>query len=154
MTEIFILDTEDHPQEDSEDEEDRPQEESEDDLEVCAQCNLGEDDSDEEPGWTGCDICPRWYHRNCLPTDFQTDADLSLLTRGQPNPKLFRCPSCPIIKLCVVCFMEGEQESDFATCDNCSGIYHRDCLPEAHYTEFVTYRQSHRKWYCGRCYEE
>ena len=75
---------------------------------LCPGCQLGGDDGISL--WYGCDVCPKWWHRNCLPREHQLQAEFST----KDKTRTFRCPHCPQIKLCNVCFVEGE--SDYAQC--------------------------------------
>ena len=47
--------------------------------------------------------------RHCLSTEFQTMADLSCIDETTK----FLCPACPVEKLYVVCFVQGENVIDF-----------------------------------------
>ena len=62
----------------------------------CHQCNIGVEKGDDLINivWYGCDVCPKWWHRHCLPTHFQAQADLSCMDQSTD----FRCPSCPLEK--------------------------------------------------------
>ena len=119
--------------------------ETEYDCEVlCPGCSLGDDIS---VTWYGCDICPAWWHRQCLPQDLQEKADASTKDKSI----IFRCPQCPLLKMCGVCFIEGENSHEFAQCSNCKAYYHFDCLPEAVFRAFEVFKQNKLKWYCSQC---
>ena len=97
--------------------------------------------------WYGCDICHRWWHRHCLSSELQTIADLSCFD----NDTVFRCPACPPLTLCAVCFIEGTDTKQFAQCQNCFTNYHTDCLPQEHYTEYALFQNLGKDWFCSRC---
>ena len=111
---------------------------------LCPGCQLGDDDTNSLL-WYGCDVCPKWWHRDCLPKEHQLQADISTT---QPT-QTFRCPHCPILKLCNVCFVEGE--TDFAQCCHCKSFYHFDCLPQAVFRAFQVFKEKNLKWYCSHC---
>ena len=119
----------------------------------CPECNMPEEVGEEELGihWYGCDVCPRWWHRHCLPHDYQATADLSTM---DPQGTTFRCPACPISKLCVTCFIEGQNMNDFIQCGNCFSYNHIDCLPDKHYAEVKICKQNNTKWFCFHCHVE
>ena len=48
-----------------------------DNRDVCIVCMVGDR---PEYTWVGCDRCDKWYHYECLPSNVQTDIDLSLVT--------------------------------------------------------------------------
>ncbi|XP_033727644.1 uncharacterized protein LOC117316975 [Pecten maximus] len=52
-----------------------------DEIYTCQVCNIRGHCNDEEVGilWVGCDGCDRWFHRDCLNYQEQTDVDLSLI---------------------------------------------------------------------------
>ena len=84
---------------------------SESTSEKCAACHIEVQPDDErfEIVWYGCDVCHRWWHRHCLSTEFQTLADFSCIDETTK----FLCPACPVEKLYVVCFVQGENVNDF-----------------------------------------
>ena len=99
------------------------------------------DDERFEIVWYGCDACHRWLHRHCLSTEFQIMADLSCIDETTK----FVCPACPVEKLCVVGFVQGENVSDFIQCNNCYAFYHKECLPQQQYDEYLVYLNWHQK---------
>ena len=116
-------------------------------ITVCPNCKIPESMSDNVDGiiWYGCDTCTRWWHRHCLTTQQQTNADLSCLVEAVK----FQCPACPTLKLCEVCMAEGE--SGFCQCQNCIRFYHTDCLPDSIFTEYKRSILTNLPWYCTRC---
>ena len=113
----------------------------------CPSCHLGEEPGDAELGivWYGCDICPRWWHRHCLNDSDQAVADLSCLAEDV----LFRCPSCPIEKICSVCLITGT--TGYIQCTNCTHFYHEDCLPQELLCMYKLLTIQNKDWTCSRC---
>ena len=114
---------------------------------VCPGCNVGEEADDNDNGiiWYGCDICTRWWHRHCLSSEQQTDADLSCFDKSN----LFRCPTCPKLKICETCMIEGEH--GYCQCENCFKFYHTDCLPSQNFKNFKLCQIKNQPWFCSRC---
>ena len=110
----------------------------------CPGCKLPDDDM-EDFLWYGCDVCPRWWHRHCLTTDYQLQADISTMCPDEA----FRCPLCPLQKICAVCFVEGTE--NFAQCSICYTFYHYECIPEDLYLEFKLLHENNKDWFCTRC---
>lgn len=57
-----------------------------DESDVCQAC-LGDANKEDNQLWIGCDSCCRWFHRYCLPINFDmSSADIEAMN--------FNCPSC------------------------------------------------------------
>ena len=119
-------------------------------LDICFKCKLSsvpEEDNMLNIIWYGCDLCTRWWHRHCLPSDAQATADLSCMD----DSVKFRCPACPLTPVCGSCLQNIQRSHVSALCENCLCQYHVSCLPSDYKNEFQIYKSLGKKWYCGRC---
>lgn len=112
----------------------------------CPVCDDFYRDEDEDE-WYGCDICPKWWHKQCLPAVVLAKADLSCM-----DDSVFECPTCRSDNICQVSMVQGGH--DFAICKVCCRSYHYDCMPEEHYNEYMNYKKINKAWYCPQCYFE
>ena len=114
---------------------------SDDEIDVtrCNICSKVKGDS-----WYGCDFCARWYHRQCLTSTEQLDADMSCIV---PDVK-FKCAICKkkSMRICGCCFVNDLKNENWIECILCKTSFHRKCVP----ISFL----SHEEFYCYKCNHE
>ena len=81
--------------------------------------------------WYGCNFCPTWFHRECLPVENRATADLSVM--HNTDYKCYLCVRKALMKaaLCVVCYKsEHCFLSKWFKCSYCERCYHSSCLSD------------------------
>ena len=123
----------------------------------CPVCDRTEDQTTAEEIWYGCDFCIRWYHRGCLPLDYQTEADLTVLESTN-----FKCPMCAdppsvVDPICALCGrLESTSSSVWMTCSKCKLVFHSTCvpveaLPDQMSTTLSSIHMFPQEWLCISC---
>ena len=117
-------------------------------ADICPVCNSGE--TIESTVWYGCNSCPRWFHRDCLPAQDRATADLSVML--ETDYVCFLCfeKAASMTPTCVECKEpKSSIMAKWLVCTRCHDGYHSSCLPDSVYVVVAG-----RRWCCPKCRPE
>ena len=115
----------------------------------CPICSSGE--TYDATIWYGCNYCPTWFHRDCLPAEDRATADMSVIE--DTKYKCYLCVRKELVKsaVCGLCYA-GKHAfmSRWLQCSCCQRSYHSNCLSDNGWNG-VEEGFSDATWKCKNC---